>query len=36
MSYNYSVCYLVAHHYELNAILALPISRLDDKTIFDA
>jgi hypothetical protein len=35
-SYDGSVCYLVVHHYESNAILALPISSLDDKTIFDA
>ncbi len=34
MSYNGSVCYLIASHYELNTILALPISGLDDKTIF--
>jgi hypothetical protein len=36
MSYNGSVCYLLVYHYKLNAILALPISGLDDKTIFDA
>jgi hypothetical protein len=30
------VCYLIVYHYELNAILALPISGLNDKTIFDA
>jgi hypothetical protein len=36
MSYDGSVCYLVVYHYESNAILALPISGLDDKTIFEA
>jgi hypothetical protein len=35
MSYNGSVCYLVVYHCELNTILALPISGLYDKTIFD-
>ncbi len=34
MSYNGSVCYLVVYHYKSNTILALPISGLDDKTIF--
>jgi hypothetical protein len=36
MLYNGSVCFLVVYHYESNDILALPISSLDDKTIFDA
>jgi hypothetical protein len=36
MSYDESVCYRVVYHYKSNAILALPISGLDDKTIFDA
>jgi hypothetical protein len=36
MSYNCNVCYLVVYHYESNAILALPISGLNDETIFDA
>ncbi len=35
MSYNGSACYLIVYHYKSNAILALPISGLDDKTIFD-
>jgi hypothetical protein len=36
MSYNGSVCFLVVYHYESNAILALPITGLDDKAIFEA
>jgi hypothetical protein len=36
MSYDGSICFLVVYHYESNAILALPILGLDDKTIFDA
>jgi hypothetical protein len=36
MSLDGSVCYLVVYHYESNAILTLPISGLDDKTVFDA
>jgi hypothetical protein len=36
MSYNGSVCLLVAYNYEANAIIALPIARLDDITIFNA
>ncbi len=36
ISYNGSVGYLVVYHYKSNAILALPISSLNDKTIFDA
>jgi hypothetical protein len=36
MSYDGSVCYHVVYHYKSNTILALPISGLDDKTIFDA
>jgi hypothetical protein len=30
------VCYLIVYYYELNTILTLPISGLNDKTIFDA
>jgi hypothetical protein len=36
MSYDGSVCFLVAYHYESNAILALPITGLNDKAIFKA
>jgi hypothetical protein len=36
MSYDGSVCFLVVYHYESNAILALSIADLKDKTIFDA
>jgi hypothetical protein len=36
MSYDGKVCYLVVYHYKSNTILALLISGLDDKTIFDA
>jgi hypothetical protein len=36
MSYNGSVCYLVVYHYKPNAILALPISGHNNKTIFEA
>jgi hypothetical protein len=35
MSNDGSVCFLVVYHYKSNAILALPIAGLDDKTIFD-
>ncbi len=35
MSCNGSVCYLVIYHYKSNTILALPISGLDDETIFE-
>jgi hypothetical protein len=35
MSYHGSVCYFVVYHYKSSTILALPISGLDDKTIFD-
>ncbi len=31
-----SVCFFALYHYELNCILATPISGLDDKTIFEA
>ncbi len=36
MSLQGNVCFLIVHHYESNAILTLPISSLDDKTIFAA
>jgi hypothetical protein len=36
MSYDGSACFLVVYHYGSNAILALPIAGLDDKTIFEA
>ena len=36
MSLEGNVCYLIVYHYESNAILALPISGLDDNTIFAA
>jgi hypothetical protein len=36
MSYDGSVCNLVVYHYKLNAIIALPISGINDETIFDA
>jgi hypothetical protein len=36
ISYNGSVCFLVAYHYKSNAILALPITGLNDKAIFEA
>ncbi len=36
MSYNGSVCSLVVHHYKTMTILALPISSLNDKIIFEA
>ncbi len=36
MSYDGSVYFLVVYHYESNAILALPITGLDDKAIFEA
>jgi hypothetical protein len=36
MSYDGSVCFLVVYHYESNAILALPITGLDDRAIFEA
>ena len=36
VSYDGSVCFLVMYHYEANAILATPISGLDDKSIFNA
>jgi hypothetical protein len=35
MLYYGSVCFLVVYHYKSNAILMLPITGLDDKTIFD-
>ncbi len=31
-----SVCFFILYHYELNCILATPISELDNKTIFEA
>jgi hypothetical protein len=31
-----SMCFFVLYHYELNCILATPISGLDNKTIFEA
>jgi hypothetical protein len=34
--YDGSVCFLVVYHYESNAILATPISNMEDKTIFNA
>jgi hypothetical protein len=36
MSFNSNACYLVMYHYESNAILATPITALDDVSIFDA
>ncbi len=36
MSLQGNVCFLIVYHYETNAILALPISGLDDNTIFAA
>ena len=36
MLYNGSICFQVVYHYESNAILALLIAGLDDKTIFEA
>jgi hypothetical protein len=36
MSFKGNVCFLIVYHYESNAILALPISGLDDNTIFAA
>jgi hypothetical protein len=36
MSLEGNVCFLIVDHYESNAILALPISGLDDNTIFEA
>ncbi len=35
VSYDGSICFLVMYHYEANAILATPISGLDDKSIFN-
>ncbi len=34
VSYDGSVCFLVVYHYESNAILASPISNMEDKTIY--
>jgi hypothetical protein len=34
MSLEGNVCFLIVYHYESNAILALPISGLDNNTIF--
>ena len=36
MSLEGNVCYLITYHYESNAILGLPISGFDDKTVFAA
>jgi hypothetical protein len=36
MSLQGNICFLIVYHYESNAILALPISGLDDNTIFAA
>jgi hypothetical protein len=36
MSLQGNVCFLIVYHYESNAIIALPISGLDDNTIFAA
>jgi hypothetical protein len=36
MSLQGDVCFLMVYHYETKAILALPISSLDDNTIFAA
>ncbi len=36
VSFDGSVCFLVVYHYKANAILAPPISGLDDKSIFNA
>jgi hypothetical protein len=36
MSFNGSVCFFILYHYESNAILAKPITGLDDITIFTA
>ncbi len=36
MSLNGSVCFFVMYHYKRNAILATPVTGLDDKSIFKA
>ncbi len=36
MSLEGNVCYFVVYHYELNAILGLPIPNMEDSTIFRA
>jgi hypothetical protein len=36
MSFNGSVCFLVMYHYESNVTLAMPISSLDDLSIYNA
>jgi hypothetical protein len=36
MSYNGSVCFLVLYYYKSNAILAAPITGLDEMSIFTA
>jgi hypothetical protein len=36
MSFDGSVCYLMMYHFESNAILATPITGLDDASIFHA
>jgi hypothetical protein len=35
MSLEGNMCYLIIYHYETNAILALPITNLEDTTIFE-
>ena len=34
MTFEGNVCFLIIYHYKSNAILALPISGLDDNTVF--
>ena len=36
VSFDGSICFLVVYHYEANAIFAVPIAGLDDKSIFNA
>ncbi len=36
MLFNGSVCFLIMNHYKVNAIMAPPITRLDDVCIFNA
>ena len=36
VSFDGSVCFLVVYHYEANAIMAVPIAGLDNKSIFNA
>ncbi len=35
VSFDGSVCFLVIHHYEANAIMAMPIAGLDNQSIFN-